>query len=90
MRLVHCCLALLLCALSMVGALEAPARPVSLGAGGGVLFVDKNASTIVGSRGVTAFFWLSWRSVPLILDASVQNAPRNRDNIFPVTIGWQF
>jgi hypothetical protein len=82
MRLVHYSFALLLCALSMVRALRAQERPVSLAAGGGLLFVDKSSSTIVGSRGITAFFRLSWRRFPLILDASVQNVPRNRDIIF--------
>jgi len=82
MRLVRASFALLLCALSVIGALQAQERPVSLAAGGGLLFVDKSSSTIVGSRGVTGFLRLSWRSVPLVLDASVQNVPRNRDIIF--------
>jgi len=81
MRLVHSTFALLY-ALSVAGALQGQERPLSLAVGGGLLFVDRSSSTIVGSRGVTAFFRISWRSVPLILDASVQNVPRNRDIIF--------
>jgi len=82
MRLVRFSFALPLCTLSLVGALRGQERSVSLAAGGGLLLVDKASSTIVGSRGVTAFFRLSWRRFPLILDASVQNVPRNRDIIF--------
>jgi hypothetical protein len=76
MRLVHHSFTLLLGALSLVGALQAQQRPVSLAGGGGLLLVDKGSSTLLGSRGITAFVRLSWRRFPLVLDAAVQNVPR--------------
>lgn len=43
--------------------------------------LSKGSSTIVRSRGITAYLRLGWRRVPVILDASVQSA-RNRDIVF--------
>jgi hypothetical protein len=81
MRLVHHSFTPLLGALSLVGALHAQQRPISLAAGGGLLFAD-NGSAMLHSRGITGFVRLSWRRFPLILDASVHNVPRNRGIVF--------
>jgi len=81
MRFLHYPFVLLLGAVSMGGALYAQDRPVSLAAGGGLLFAD-DGSTMLHSRGITGFVRLSWRRFPLILDASVQNVPRNRGIVF--------
>jgi len=66
----------------MVGALQAQDRPVSLAVGGGLLFADHGASTILRSKGITAYLRLSWRSIPLSLDASMQTVLRNNDILF--------
>jgi hypothetical protein len=81
MRFLHYACVLLLGAWSMGGALYAQNRPVSLAAGGGLLFAD-DGSTMLHSRGITGFVRLSWRRFPLILDASVQNVPGNRGIVF--------
>ncbi len=78
MRLVHHSFALLLVALATVGALQAQQRPVSLAAGGGLLFMGNASSTVLRSRGITGYIRLGWRRFPLILDASVQNVSVNR------------
>lgn len=78
MHLVPRTFALLLAVLPMVGTLHAQDRPVSLAAGGGLLFADHGSSTILRSRGISAYLRLSWRRVPLLLDASIQNVPESR------------
>ena len=81
MRLVHRTFALLLASIPLAGALQAQQRPVSLAAGGGLLFADQGSSTL-RSRGVAAYLRLSWRRFPLILDASLQNVSRRADFVF--------
>jgi len=78
MRAVHT-FALLLGIFLMVDALEAQSRPPSLAAGGGLLFADNGSSTILRDRGISAYFRLSWRHLPLVLDASIQRVPENTD-----------
>jgi hypothetical protein len=82
MRAIHYTFALLLGAVPVVESLQAQERPISLAAGGGLLFADKGSSTYLRSRGITVYLRLSWQSFPLLLDASIQNVPRNSDILF--------
>jgi len=70
---------LLVGVLPMISALQAQGRPPRLAAGGGLVFADNGSSTILRDRGVSAYFRLSLRQLPLVLDVSIQRVPENTD-----------
>jgi hypothetical protein len=74
--------ALLLGALALPAGLQAQERPVSVAAGAGLVFADHGSDDLLRSRGFSAYLRLSSRTLPLLLDASIQNVPRNRDIVF--------
>src|SRR2546426_2758661 len=82
MRALRQTLALLLGALALPAGLQAQERAVGLAAGAGLVFADHGSGDLLRSRGFSAYLRLSWRTFPLLLDASIQNVPRNTDIIF--------
>jgi len=70
---------LLVGVLPMISALQAQGRPPRLAAGGGLVFADNGSSTILRDQGVSAYFRLSLRQLPLVLDVSIQRVPENTD-----------
>ncbi len=96
MRALRQSLALFLGALALAAGLQAQERPVHVAAGAGLLFAGHRSDDFLRTRGFSAYLRLSWRTLPLLLDASIQNVPRNRDIVFvacqppPATCGSPF
>lgn len=66
-------------ALVSVSALCGQATPARVAIGGGLLLADHGRDGFLRSPGVAGFLRLNLTSFPLLLDASVEHAPQNRD-----------
>ena len=75
-------LALLLGALALPAGLQAQERPLSVAAGAGLVFADHGSDDRLGSRGFSAYLLLSWRTFPLLLDASIHTMPQTTSPVF--------
>ena len=82
MRVLRQSLALFLGALALPSGLQTQERPVHLAAGAGLLFADQGTGDLLRSRGFSAFLRFSWRTFPLLLDASIQSVPQAASPVF--------
>jgi hypothetical protein len=66
----------------MLGPVRLIAQQLRLAVGAGLLVVDKGPSGLLQSRGVTAFVSITSTRLPLILETSLQHAPKTTDILF--------
>ena len=61
-----------------VSALQGQAAPLRVSVGGGLLFADHGKGGQLSSRGASGFLRLNRMGSPLLLETSIQSAPRSR------------
>jgi len=82
MRALGQTLALVLGGFALPAGLQAQERPVGVAAGAGLVFADHGSDDLLRSRGFSAYLRFSWRTFPLLLDASIQTVPQTTGLVF--------